>query len=238
MLMFEKIKQVLHDLPIKYVNNDELAFAYDIYLISKGFRPGGFLFDGYNYDKQFYQICDLDFENRYKITSGQYDNFEFTRFTEQIYTLLHKLNTIDNIGVYIGALYDNSLRKDTIYIYNKNNFNNVKKDIEWLETNAYTRYKFVKFFKNRKMAPEITNKRHIIIGKILGYSKISEYNNVYYDGDSYDVDYYIDNIKIYRWSFTKDQFQEITDKYLLLNNLLEPLDKTAELKIQPTLLWT
>ncbi len=214
--LFNKIFKILGEIPIEYVGNDKEIFAYDIYLISNGFRPGGFLFDGYKYNTQFYKIANLDWNNR-----GQYfKDFEFKEYTLPIYKLLNKINTINNIGVYIGALYDNSRNKDTIYIYNKKDFKSklIKDNIEWLEQEAQNRYN------KGKLATNIVHEK---IGEILGYNKIKyNYKNII------SISIFINNLEIYGWWCNDTQLKDLYKRLKQINNILEPLNKEASLIIK------
>ncbi len=214
--LFNKIFKILGEIPIEYVGNDKEIFAYDIYLISNGFRPGGFLFDRYPYNAQLYKISNLDWNNR-----GDYFNdFEFKKYTEPIYNLLNKINTIDNIGVYIGALFVGSRNKDTIYIYNKNDFKSklIRDNIKWLEQEAQNRY---------NKGKSVTNIVHEKIGEILGFNKI-KFNFKNY----IKIFICINNLEIYNWWCYDTQLKDLYKRLKQINNILEPLNKKASLIIK------
>jgi hypothetical protein len=119
--LFSKIREIINDVVLSIkkdfnitTNKNEIEIIiYSCYLTSFGLRNGFFL-------DYFHNWKSLSIINK----KVNYENY----FTN----LLKKIKTIDNLDFEIGAFYDSSKSKDTIYIFNKNKYHLVKKSCDYL----------------------------------------------------------------------------------------------------------
>ncbi len=100
----------------------------------------------------------------YEIRNGFYPEI-FNKIDEK---LLKKIRTIPNLNFIKCACYDSSRFPDTIYIFNKNKYNSIKKSIEFLS-------------KIKKDNDKNSLKIHSNIAKLLSYDKIKRSYDEAYD---------------------------------------------------------
>jgi hypothetical protein len=101
----------------------------------------------------------------YEIKNGFYPEI----FREVDEKKLKKIRKITNLDFIKCACYDNSIGKDTIYIYNKNKYKSVKKSIDYLNKTKITNTNVLKVQSN--------------IANLLSYDKIKRDYNEAFDGN-------------------------------------------------------
>ena len=144
-----------------------------------------------------------------EIRNGFYPEF-FNNIDEKI---LNKIRNITNLDYIKCACYDKSKTKDTIYIYNKNKYNSIKKSIEFLNKTKRNDKNKLKIDRN--------------IAKLLSYDKIKR-----------DYDEGFDETKTLGLSFTINDYKNNT--YLTIieyqsykSNLIKNYEKLQRINNLP-----
>lgn len=144
-----------------------------------------------------------------EIRNGFYPEF-FNNIDEKI---LNKIRNITNLDYIKCACYDNSKNKDTIYIYNKNKYNSIKKSIEFLNKTKRNDKNKLKIDRN--------------IAKLLSYDKIKR-----------DYDEGFDETKTLGLSFTINDYKNNTDLTIIeyqsyKSNLIKNYEKLQRINNLP-----
>lgn len=169
-LLFEKILNVFKEINknlAEFSIPETLFFqgsSINVYLTSKGIRTGTFV--------ELYSL---------KIYEKLKSEENYVRFINKSFT---SILDIDNIGFIVGSFYDNSYKKDTVYVYNKKLVSSVKKDIKFLEDTSINNI-------NKDILDPILLKRHKKIAKLLSYDVIDYKDFILGTAILYDLNYII-----------------------------------------------
>jgi hypothetical protein len=146
-----------------------------------------------------------------EIRNGFYPEF-FNNIDEKI---LNKIRKITNLDYIKCACYDNSRTNDTIYIYNKNKYDSIKKSIEYLNKTKRTDKNTLKIDSN--------------IANLLSYDKIKRnYDEAYDEKKTLGISFIIfdfrdrknmKKIKILEYQSYKSNLIKNYEKLQRINNL-------------------
>lgn len=161
---FRRIKKIWNlisdklekDLNIKYSKEETIKIYYTLLLVAYGIRNGTYIESIYNgYEEKF----------------GESYSFENKKFCDYVYRVFSKIKTIPNLDIYVGSIYDNSVIRDTIYVYNKNNpfLGNIEK-LENMNSKKHN------------------DKLHKYIAELLGYDVV-KYLDIYNSDKSFNISY-------------------------------------------------
>jgi hypothetical protein len=219
----EIVSKIKKDLHIKIDKRTIKETCYDIYLTIHGFRNGTFIEFINTYQNK------LEFNKINKINYDTYDDFfENKYFVMYINKLFAKLfKQFKNIKLYVGALYDSSYHKDTIYIYNTKNEPKIMKSINYIEKRVYK-------ISKKKMTTKIRTKAQKHIAKLLSYDIIN-YND-FQNGDKnlIGVDFGLTDkskMGIFGYYTYKQKIPAAEKRLKKLNTILKPLHKSCKLFI-------
>lgn len=197
-VIFMKIKKVFN---INISNEDLVSIYYNIYLTSHGIRTGTFIDNFTNF-------------TNFKIIFEKLKTIE--EFNKYFTDLFKPLKGITNIGVSIGAYYDSSKFKDTIYVYNKLCYNQIKNSMKFLND---------RIDKNKEI-DTISIKLHSHIANLLGYDKIKrDYKEAFDHTKTLQISYILCDFKnkkrfeILRYVSYKNNLVKAYERLQKMNNL-------------------
>lgn len=201
------------ELNVVYTQEETIEIYYTLLLVSYGIRHGTYI--------------EGNIESKYVEKTKRIYDFENKKFCDLIYRIFSKIKTIDNLDIYVGAIYDNSTNRDTIYIYNKNNpfIGNIKK----LEN-----------IKRTGINTPISN-IHRYIAELLGYDVV-KYKHFYDDENALTVRYNIQDVdtgkfyNILSYISYKNRLVKNYEKLKNMNKILKQLGSTCYLTIIDTAL--
>lgn len=199
--LFNKIKKLIDEILLKLnedfnftlTDEDKTIIYYNIYLTSYGIRRGTFIDNFGNY-KQINIIM-----TKTKNIDGYYNYFK---------KLFNKIKKIKNLDFAIGAFYDSSFFKDTIYIYHQPSYNKIKKSMKYLNNRL----------KLTKPINTINDTLHGHIANLLGYDKV-KYKDAYNNKTSLSINFMFNNFYIMSYQTYKKNLITNYEKLQNINNL-------------------
>lgn len=190
-VIFMKFKK---DFDINISNDDLTSIYYNIYLTSYGIRNGTFIDNFTNFEKLK--------------TIKEFDKY--------LTKLFRPLKEITNIAVSIGAYYDASKSKDTIYVYNKNNYNQIKNSMKYLND------RIDKDIEINTLSIKLQSH----IANLLGYDKIKRnYKEIFDYTKTLQVSYILcdfknkKQFKILNYVSYKNNLVKAYERLQIMNNL-------------------